>query len=84
MNDAPGLALQRFGKLDKRLVEAVHPIRVLGTVAWPVAVERRFLEDLKRGRETLPRIDYRAPDFSAQRAELEAIASKADASHPLG
>ena len=84
MNDAPGLALQRFGKLDKRLVEAVCPIRVLGTVAWPAAVERRLLEGLKRGRETLPRVGYRAPDFSAQRAELEAIASKADASHPLG
>jgi uncharacterized protein (TIGR02421 family) len=80
---APG-ALRRCAALDKRLVKAVRDIRVLDMVAWPAAVERRFLDDLHRGRETLPRFEYRAPDFSAQRAELEAIASKADASHPLG
>jgi uncharacterized protein (TIGR02421 family) len=77
-------ALRRCAALDKRLVEAVRGIRVLDTVAWPAAVERRFLDDLHHGRETLPCIDYRVPDFSAQRAELDAIASKADASHPLG
>jgi uncharacterized protein (TIGR02421 family) len=70
--------------LDKRLVEAVRGIRVLDTVAWPAAVERRFLDDLHRGRETLPRVEYHAPDFSAQRAELDSIVSAADASHPLG
>jgi uncharacterized protein (TIGR02421 family) len=70
--------------LDRRLVEAVRAIRVLDTVAWPAGVERRFLEDLHHGRETLPRVEYHAPDFSAQRAELDDIASKADPSHPLG
>jgi uncharacterized protein (TIGR02421 family) len=77
-------ALRRCAALDKRLVEAVRGIRVLDTVAWPAAVERRFLDDLHHGRETLPRFEYHAPDFSAQRAELDAIASNADASHPLG
>lgn len=85
MNDAaPNAALRRCAALDKRLVEAVRGIRVLDTVAWPAAVERRFLDDLHHGRETLPRFEYQAPDFSAQRAELHAIASEADASHPLG
>ena len=64
--------LQRCAELDRRLVEAVRGIRVLSTVAWPARVERRFLEDLQRGREALPRFDYRAPDLSAQRAELAA------------
>ncbi|MBS0383266.1 MAG: DUF1704 domain-containing protein [Proteobacteria bacterium] len=77
-------ALQRYAELDKRLVEAVRGIRVLATVAWPAAVERRFLEDLQRGHETLPRFDYRAPDLSAQRAELAVITAEADTSHPLG
>ncbi|HKT42330.1 MAG TPA: flavohemoglobin expression-modulating QEGLA motif protein [Rhodanobacteraceae bacterium] len=81
---APTAALRRCAALDKRLVEAVRGIRVLDTVAWPVTVERRFLDDLHHGRETLPRFEYRAPDFTAQRAELDAIASAADASHPLG
>ena len=84
MDAAAPSALRRCAALDKRLVKAVRDIRVLDTVAWPVSVERRFLEDLHRGRETLPRFEYRAPDFSTQRAELDAIASKADASHPLG
>lgn len=76
--------LQRCAELDRRLVDAVRGIRVLATVAWPAAVERRFLHDLHRGRETLPHVVYHAPDFSKQRAELEAIASAADAAHPLG
>ncbi len=77
-------AVHACAALDRRLVEAVRGIRVLDTVAWPVAVERRFLETLEAGHETLPRFEYRVPDFSAPRAELAAIAAAADASHPLG
>ena len=77
-------AIRDCAALDKRLVEAVRGIRVLDTVSWPAAVERRFLDDLHHGRETLPRFEYHAPDFSAQRAELAAITSAADAAHPLG
>jgi len=77
-------ARKRYTELDKRLVRAVRHIRVLDMVAWPAAVERRFLDDLHHGHEILPRFEYHAPDFSAQRAELAAIAAAADASHPLG
>lgn len=70
--------------LDHRLLEAVRPIRVLATVAWPAAVERRFLDELKRGRETLPSVDYRLPELAAARIELDAIVAAADTSHPLG
>ncbi|MGH8184684.1 MAG: flavohemoglobin expression-modulating QEGLA motif protein [Rhodanobacteraceae bacterium] len=76
--------VQHCAALDKRLVEAVRGIRVLATVTWPLAVERRFLEDLHHGHEILPRFEYRVPDFSAQRAELAAIATEADTTHPLG
>lgn len=75
---------QRCAALDKRLVEAVRDIRVLDTVAWPAAVERKFLDELHEGRETLPCFAYRTPDFSSQRAELAAIAAAADAHRPLG
>jgi len=77
-------ALQRCADLDRRLVEAVRGIRVLATVAWPAAIERRFIAGLEAGRETLPHFEYHAPDFSAQRTELAAIATTADISHPLG
>ncbi len=77
-------AWRRHAELDRRLLEAVRGIHVLATVAWPAAKERRFLEELRKGREALPRIDYRPPDLGAPRAELEAIAREADAAHPLG
>ena len=77
-------ALRRYAELDKRLVKAVRDIRVLDMVAWPAAVEQRFLADLERGRETLPRFEYRPPDFFVQRADLLEIAAAADVSHPLG
>lgn len=78
------VAWRHAAELDRRLVAAVRGIRVLDAVAWPAAAERRVLDDLQRGRETLPRIAYAAPDLSAQRAELAAIAAAADASQPLG
>src|SRR5690348_6098074 len=77
-------ALRRYAELDKRLVKAVRDIRVLDMVAWPAVVEQRFLADLQRGRETLPRFEYRPPDFFVQRADLLEIAAAADVSHPLG
>ena len=83
MIDLPA-ASRDCAALDKRLVEAVRGIRVLDTVAWLAAVERQFLDELHQGRETLPRFAYRTPDFSAQRAELAAIAGAADKQHPLG
>src|SRR6185312_9957256 len=86
MNDTEHLPpdLSHYAALDKRLVEAVRGIHVLATVAWPAAAERRFLADVARGREALPKIKYERPDFSAQRAELDAIVGSADVAHPLG
>ncbi|MDQ2972329.1 MAG: flavohemoglobin expression-modulating QEGLA motif protein [Pseudomonadota bacterium] len=75
---------QRYAALDQRLLEAVRGIHILGAVAWPISAQRRFLEDLARGHEKLPLIDYALPDLSAQRAELAAIAEGVDAAHPLG
>ncbi len=75
---------QHYAALDQRLLESVRGIHILGAVAWPVSAQRRFLEELARGREQLPRIDYTPPDLSAQRKELAAIAEGADAAHPLG
>ncbi|HEY3521664.1 MAG TPA: flavohemoglobin expression-modulating QEGLA motif protein [Rhodanobacteraceae bacterium] len=84
MKDAPLADLAHLTALDKRLVEAVRGIHVLGTVAWPASAERKFLEHASHGRETLPKIGYARPDFSVQRAELERIADAADSAHPIG
>ncbi|HEX5960110.1 MAG TPA: flavohemoglobin expression-modulating QEGLA motif protein [Rhodanobacteraceae bacterium] len=84
MHAARADAVQRCAELDRRLVEAVRGIRVLSAVAWPAAYERRFLADLKRGREALPEVDYVVPDLAGARVELAAIVAAADGSHPLG
>lgn len=75
---------QHYAALDQRMLEAVRGIHILGAVAWPAAAQRRFLDDLQRGRERLPRINYAPPDLSAQRAELAAIADGVDPAYPLG
>lgn len=76
--------LQRFAELDRRLLQAVRSIRVLGTVAWPEAIARSFATDLAHGHDALPRPEYRVPDFTDERAELAAIVAAADPAHPLG
>jgi uncharacterized protein (TIGR02421 family) len=86
MNDAvaPAADLAHFAALDARLLEAVRGIRVLSAVSWPASRERKFLDALAGGRETVPKIEYARRDLSEQRAELEKIANEADASHPMG
>jgi len=76
--------LAHFTALDQRLLEAVRSIRVLSAVSWPASKERRFLDALASGREAIPKIEYARRDFSVQRAELEAISTQCDDSHPLG
>lgn len=70
--------------LDARLVAAVRGIRLLQSLSWPAQVEETFLAAWKIGRIHLPQVDYPREDFSAVRAELQAVAAEADADHPLG
>jgi uncharacterized protein (TIGR02421 family) len=81
---APAADLAHYAALDGRLLEAVRGIRVLPAVSWPASRERQFLDALESGREAMPEVGYAKRDLSAQRAELEAIASEAESSHPLG
>jgi uncharacterized protein (TIGR02421 family) len=87
MNDSaagPASDLAHYAALDRRLLEAVRGIRVLSAVSWPASQERKFLDALAGGRETMPDIEYAKYDMSVQCAELEAIAQQCDAAHPLG
>lgn len=70
--------------LDARLVHVAREIRVLALVGWPVGAEAAFLADYAAGTAKPPVIEYPRIDFSAERAELAAIAREADCSHPLG
>ena len=79
---APDIA--HHAALDARMVAASKDVRLLALVSWPAGHEAAFLADYARGVVKLPQIQYPSLDFSATRAEMEAIASAADPDHPLG
>ncbi|GGZ63779.1 hypothetical protein GCM10008101_16640 [Lysobacter xinjiangensis] len=70
--------------LDERMVRVARDIRVLALLSWPVGTEAAFLAAYAAGTARPPVIEYPKSDFSAARAELEAIVCEADPQHPLG
>ena len=76
--------IAHYAALDARLVQAVRGIRLLGLASWPATVQAQFLAGWRSGRTALPQVQYPALDFSQARRALAAIASEADADHPLG
>ncbi|MGP1664901.1 MAG: flavohemoglobin expression-modulating QEGLA motif protein, partial [Rhodanobacter sp.] len=84
--DSPVLdaRLQRYAKLDQRLLAAVRGIRILSTVAWPASLEDRMIADYRQGRLALPQVSYVRPDLADARAELAAIEAEAGSGDPLG
>ncbi|WP_049622210.1 flavohemoglobin expression-modulating QEGLA motif protein [Frateuria defendens] len=77
-------ALERYAALDRRLLEAVRPIRILPTVSWPASLENRLIVDYAAGRYALPEVSYVRPDLAAVRKELAAIGREAGHHDPLG
>ena len=76
--------LQRIAVLDQRLTAAVRGVRILRTVALAPAQAAPFLAAHAAGRLRMPQPDYRPPDLSAARAELDAILAAIPHAHPLG
>ncbi|RMH93209.1 DUF1704 domain-containing protein [Lysobacter pythonis] len=81
---AGGDDIARFAELDARMVRAARSLRVLGLMSWPASLQPPFLAGWRTGRPRLPRVDYPKLDFSAERRELDAVASAVDPAHPLG
>ena len=80
----PDPELARFADLDRRLVEAARPIRILGNLNWPARVYDEFVRGFKAGRPALPRVEYPRLDFADNIRELRAVAAACDRSHPVG
>ncbi len=76
--------VRHHAALDARMVDAARGIRLLTLTSWPASEQAAFLADYARGQPRLPRHDYPAHDFSAERRELAAVAAEADPDHPLG
>jgi uncharacterized protein (TIGR02421 family) len=75
--------LERFAALDRRLLSAVRPIRVLPTVGWPASLEERMIAAYRVDRFSLPDVHYLCPDLRDTRAELAAIHAEAAEDHPI-
>lgn len=74
--------LERVADLDRRLIELMGKVRVLGALSWPEHVVARFLVDYHVGRSRLPEIIYE-PIVDDACEQLEALSAQADRSDPL-
>jgi uncharacterized protein (TIGR02421 family) len=74
--------LERVAALDRRLIELMSKVRVLGALSWPEHVVARFLVDYHVGRLRLPEVVYE-PITDDACEQLEALAAQADRSDPL-
>ncbi|MFV8754902.1 tyrosine/phenylalanine carboxypeptidase domain-containing protein [Nannocystaceae bacterium ST9] len=69
--------------LDRRLIDLMGKVRVLGALSWPEHMVARFLADWQAGSPRLPDIVHAPlPDDDACE-QLEALAREADRSDPL-
>ncbi|MGV8923821.1 MAG: flavohemoglobin expression-modulating QEGLA motif protein [Thermomonas sp.] len=84
MTTARSPDIAHHAALDARMTKAAREIRLLSLVSWPASEQQKFLADHARGQARLPAHAYPRHDFSAERAEFDAIAAAADPSHPLG
>jgi uncharacterized protein (TIGR02421 family) len=74
---------QKIQKLDAALVQASKKIKVLNTLAWPIGVEEKFLEDWRKGKPHLPAIKIEPPDVKSSVKELDAIVKQCDQVDPV-
>ncbi len=77
--------LQELAALDRRLVQAAKPIKLLSAVSWPARIQAEFLERWRHGRVHLPEITYPRADHSDTRTEIESVQETAHAfgDHPV-
>jgi uncharacterized protein (TIGR02421 family) len=76
--------IELHAELDRRLVAAVRPIRILEALSWPVPAQFEFLGAWRVGRIHMPHVEYARQDWTGVRAELDAIDARLDPNHPLG
>jgi uncharacterized protein (TIGR02421 family) len=77
-------ATEKHAELDKRLLAAVRPVRVLEAVSWPAEAQFEFLGAWRVGKMHMPHVEYVRQDWTGVRAELDAIDAALDPNHPLG
>ncbi len=76
--------LQHHAELDRRLVEAARPIKILSHLEWPARAYHEFIRGWKAGCPAPPVIVTPKLDFAESARELREVADACDASHPVG
>jgi uncharacterized protein (TIGR02421 family) len=82
--EKPSKELARFTELDRRLVAAAKPIKILTTLTWDEDRAEAFVKSWRAGKPKLPKIDYPTPDHGENVRELEKIMAETDREHPVG
>ena len=86
METGDSRTLQELAALDRRLVSAAKPIRLLASVSWSSTTQADFLRRRWRaGGVQLPEPDYVRLDYSGTRDEIEAVQAAAHTygDHPV-
>src|SRR6478735_3427794 len=81
--EAPALS-PKMQAADQALVEVGRKIRVLNAIAWPAALEERFLEGWRAGKPQLPQPPLAPKPHPGEIAALDAIMDGLDRGHPIG
>ena len=81
---APRRELARFAELDRRVVEAARPIKILSSLDWPARACDEFVRGFDAGSPVLPRVEHPRLDFADSVGELQSVAAACDRSHPVG
>lgn len=76
--------LERYVELDRQLVEAAKPIKVLSALTWPAHVHDEFMRGVESGNPKLPKVAYPSVDLSDRRRALLKIVQDCDTNHPVG
>ena len=70
--------------VDAAIVRIGRKIRVLDAIAWPAALEDRFLAGYRANRMELPHPQLQPQDLDTEIAELAILSKRLDRGHPLG
>lgn len=76
--------LVKLSELDRRLVEAARPIKVLAYLDWPTELRDQFLASWRAGQPTLPHHGYAQLDMRANLEALREVSFQVDVQHPVG
>jgi uncharacterized protein (TIGR02421 family) len=76
--------LARFADLDRRVVEAARPIKILSSLDWPARACGEFLRGFDAGRPALPSLDHPKLEFADSVGGLRSVVAACDPSHPVG